>query len=95
MKRVLFSVACLLIYAFINEPKFTHFAKSNRSALFSSNKKEDKLVYPLLVDTFYIMNEGKLFWYKTDTSAISLREQLVAIIDTTGYYGLKLIMLLN
>ncbi|MGB5030406.1 MAG: L,D-transpeptidase family protein [Chitinophagaceae bacterium] len=88
MKRVLFSVACLLIYAFINEPKFTHFAKSNRSALFSSNKKEDKLIYPLLVDTFYLMNEGKLFWYKTDTSAISLREQLVAIIDTTGYYGL-------
>ncbi|HNU14304.1 MAG TPA: hypothetical protein PKI55_07555, partial [Chitinophagaceae bacterium] len=78
----LFLFLISIVTAFDNRPK-----KIN-SSFTVIPENEEGLFHPLLVNRFYEMNDGKFLWFTADAEAISLREELSALIDTSFYFGL-------
>src|SRR5690242_21174032 len=77
MKQLLFS------FFFISSLLFGAPDKQARS----TNGNEEKLLYPSLVNRFYLLSGNKPFWMKTGTEADLLRRQLLQCIDSAYYWG--------
>jgi L,D-transpeptidase YcbB len=56
--------------------------------LSTSADYEEQLFHPTLVKKFYQLNANQPFWFSANENSISLRRQLLSVIDTSFKYGL-------
>jgi len=81
MKRLHFSFIILTTFFLLNKPGYLPQEK-NDFYLPVGSGVEEKLVHPVLVNKFYLMNGNKLFWVTSGNEKKTLRQQLVSVIDT-------------
>ncbi len=87
MKR--FSFLLILFGFFFLLLKADSHLTANRN--FSALKEvsaDENLLYPALVNKFYLKNGNNLFWFTPEKEKGLLRQQLLRVIDTAWYYGL-------
>lgn len=79
MRNFLLSALFLFLISIVTA--FDNRSKKINSSFTVIPENEEGLFHPLLVNRFYEMNDGKFLWFTADAEAISLREELSALIE--------------
>ena len=87
MKRFSFLLILFGFFFLLLKADIPLTTKRNFSVL-KEGAGDENLLYPALVNKFYLKNENNLFWFTPEKEKGLLRQQLLSIIDTAWYYGL-------
>lgn len=87
MKRGFLSVSLLAAF-FIFLKTVPPQGDAKPFASLTDTTNEEKLIYPDLVNKFYLLKGDSLFWFSTANRRVELRQQLISISDTSQYWGL-------
>ncbi len=83
MKQSVFSLIFSVFFLFRTDNVTV---QKNSLAAQKNKPQQENLLYPSLVNRFYEINGGKLFWFASQNEA--LREMLLSVIDSASQAGL-------